>query len=106
MKRLLTFDEFVNENYKVEEAEANGFDPATTSDNDTVVDVVKDLAGLVAGKEYILTVDGTEHPNMMFQGVADGVYIFNSEDQKDVKDFTEDQMSAIVSAGGAKAVAL
>jgi hypothetical protein len=106
MKKLISFEEFVNEHYKVQEAtDADGFNPAKTTDKDEVEDTIKDLSGLVPGKEYELTVDGTSKKNMMFQGVTDGVYIFNSEDQEDAVRFSEEEMTKIVSAG-AKKVAL
>jgi hypothetical protein len=106
MKKLLSFDEFVNEHYKVEEAtDADGFNPATATAADEVVDTVKELSGLIPGKEYELTVDGASKKNMMFQGVTDGVYIFNSEDQEDAVRFSEEEMMAILSSG-AKKVAL
>jgi hypothetical protein len=114
MKRLLSFEEFVNEHYEapvqgqenIEEAAADTFDPAKTTDTDVVVATPATLADLKPGKEYTLTVDGEEKGDMMFQGVTDGVYIFNSEDQKTVLDFNEEEMTKIVSAGGAKEVKL
>jgi hypothetical protein len=103
MKKLLSFEEFVNEHYKVEEAtDADGFNPTTATETDEVVDTVKDLSGLVPGKEYELTVDGDAKKNMMFQGVTDGVYIFNSEDQEEDVRFSEEEMSAIVAKGAKK----
>lgn len=106
MKKLLSFEEFVNEHYNVVEAtDADGFNPTATTDKDEVDTTVKDLSGLTPGKEYELTVDGDSKKNMMFQGVTDGVYIFNSEDQEDAVRFSEEEMSAIV-AKGAKQVAL
>jgi hypothetical protein len=106
MKKLLSFDEFVNEHYKVEEAtDADGFNPATTTDADDVTATITDLSGLIPGKEYEFTVDGKTLSNMMFQGVTDGVYIFNSENQEDVVRYSEEEMAAILTKG-AKKVAL
>lgn len=106
MKRLLSFDEFINEHYKVEEAtDADGFNPATASTADETTDTVKELSGLIPGKEYELNIEGKEKKNMMFQGVTDGVYIFNSENQEDVVSFSEEEMTKVL-ASGAKKVAL
>jgi hypothetical protein len=103
MKKLLTFDEFVNEHYNVQEAtDADGFNPTKTTDKDEVEDTIKELSGLVPGKEYELTIDGKGKKNMMFQGVTDSVYIFNSEDQEDAVRFSEEEMTKIVSAGAKK----
>jgi hypothetical protein len=106
MKKLLSFEQFVNEHYNVEEAtDADGFNPATTADADEVINTINDLSGLIPGKEYEFTVDGKLMSNMMFQGVTDGVYIFNSENQEDAIRFTEEQMTAIITSG-AKQMAL
>jgi hypothetical protein len=100
MRKLLSFEEFVNEHYKVEEAtDADGFNPTTTTDDDKVDSTVKDLSGLIPGKEYELTIDGNVKKNMMFQGVTDGVYIFNSEDQEEAVRFSEEEMTDILSKG-------
>jgi hypothetical protein len=114
MKKFLSFEEFVNEHYTadtnnqevIDEAADDNFDPATASDVDTEVGTAKTASELKPGKEYVLTVDGKEHSNLMFQGVSDGVYIFNSEDQKTVLDFNEEEMNAVLSAAPAKEVQL
>jgi hypothetical protein len=100
MKSLLSFEEFVNEHYKVEEAtDADGFNPAKTSDKDEVVKSIKTVAELIPGKEYELKIEGETKKDMMFQGVTDGVYIFNSEDQEEAVRFTEEELTKILSAG-------
>jgi hypothetical protein len=101
MKNLKTFDEFVNENYKIQEAsDADGFNPAKTSDTDPVGGALKAASELLAGKEYVLTVDGEKHTDMIYQGVADGVHIFNGEDKAHDKTFTEEELTALIGKGG------
>lgn len=97
MKNLLSFDEFVNEHYKVEEAtDADGFNPVNTTDADPTDAALKTTSELVPGKEYV--VDGKA--DMLYQGVTDGVHVFNGEDKANAVQFTEDEMAAIISKGG------
>lgn len=111
MKNLLSFDEFVNEHYNVEETnevetkveegtDADGFDPAKTTDADPTEAPAKTCADLVPGKEYV--VDGKS--DMIYQGVTDGVYVFNGEEKAEAVQFTEDEMSALCTAGKVAAV--
>ena len=107
MKRLITFDEFVNEHYNVAEAtDADGFDPAKTIEADEVVDTIKSISELIPGKEYEFSDAEGAKKSMMFQGVTNGVYIFNSEDQEDSVSYTEEEISKVLSTGGAKKIAL
>jgi regulatory protein YycI of two-component signal transduction system YycFG len=107
MKRLLTFDEFVNEHYNVAEAtDADGFNPTATTDKDEVIDTIKTVSELIPGKEYEFSDSEGAKKSMIFQGVTNGVYIFNSEDQKDAVRYTEEEISKVLSSGGAKKVAL
>jgi hypothetical protein len=100
MKKLLSFEEFVNEHYNVDEAtDADGFNPAVAATADEVTDTIKDLSGLIPGKEYEFTANGNLMANMMFQGVTDGVYIFNSENQEEAVRYTEEEMTAIITSG-------
>jgi len=111
MKNLLSFDEFVNEHYNVEETkevetkveegtDADGFDPSKTTDADPTEAAIKTVEELVPGTEYV--VDGKA--DMLYQGVTDGVYVFNGEEKAEAVQFTEDEMAALVSAGKVAAV--
>lgn len=102
MKNLLSFEEFVNENYKnvSEASDADGFNPADTSDTDPVGKAIAGIDELTPGKEYVLTVDGEKHTDMLYAGVTDGVHMFNGEDKANPVQFTEDEMADLVSKGG------
>jgi hypothetical protein len=101
MKNLLSFDEFVNEHYKIEEAtDADGFNPAKTSDTDPVGGALKSADELLAGKEYVLTVGSEKHTDMIYQGVTNGVHIFNGEDKAHDKTFTSDEIADLIGKGG------
>jgi len=101
MKNLKTFNEFVNENYNIQEAtDADGFNPATTSDTDPVGGALKNASELLPGKEYVLTVDKDKHTDMIYQGVTNGVHIFNGEDKAHDKTFTDEELSALIAKGG------
>jgi hypothetical protein len=126
MKNLLSFDEFVNENYKIQEAtDADAFDPAKGNTTDPINGPVKVLTGnnndpgftsdqnpdtisgienLTPGKEYVLTVGGKTVTDMLYQGVADGVHIFNGEDKAHDMTFTDTEMSGLISKGGVSEV--
>ena len=100
MKSLLTFEEFVNEHYKVEEAtDADGFNPTKADEVKGTEGTVKTLADLIPGKEYEMTVDGKKK-SMIFQGVTDGAYIFNAEDQEETIRYTEEEATDLIA--GAK----
>jgi hypothetical protein len=131
MKNLLSFVEFVNENYKIEEAntsnfDAEGFDPikgnptdpeksplkATTGkntdpgfvsdqDSDKMAGKLSSISDIKPGKEYVLTVKGKKHSDMIYQGVADGVHIFNGEDKAHDVSLTDAELTSIISSGGA-----
>ena len=106
MKNLLSFDEFVNEHYNAEETkivegtDADGFDPTKTTDVDSTEAPAATTADLIPGKEYV--VDGRQ--DLIYQGVTDGVYVFNGEDKAEAIQFTEDEISALCSAGKVSAV--
>jgi hypothetical protein len=101
MKNLKTFDEFVNENYKIQEAtDADGFNPSKTSDTDPVGGALKSATELLPGKEYVLTVGSEKHTDMIYQGVTNGVHIFNGEDKAHDKTFTSEEIEELISKGG------
>jgi hypothetical protein len=101
MKNLLSFDEFVNEHYNVSEGDdSTGFDPTKTTDADATEAAIKTVEELVPGTEYV--VDGKT--DMLYQGVTDGVYVFNGEEKAEAVQFTEEEMSSLVSAGKVSAV--
>jgi hypothetical protein len=127
MKHLLSFEEFVNENYKIQEAsDADGFDPtkgnvtdpekapvkastgksdsevfSSDQDPDKMAGKVASISDMKPGKEYVLTVDGKKHTDMLYQGVTDGVHIFNGEDKAHDVTLTDSELSALISKGGA-----
>jgi len=96
MKNLKTFSEFVSE--------AAEFNPANTSDIDVLLPAIKSASELMPGKEYVIKLDGKTHSNMMYQGVSDGSYIFNSEDMETVLNLKDDQINSAVSDGGVQPV--
>jgi hypothetical protein len=101
MKNLLSFDEFVNEHYNVSEGDdSTGFDPTKTSDVDATEAAIKTVEELVPGTEYV--VDGKT--DMLYQGVTNGVYVFNGEEKAEAVQFTEEEMASLVSAGKVAAV--
>jgi hypothetical protein len=131
MKNLLSFEEFINENYKIQEAsDSDGFAPekgnvtdpengpvkASTGKSDSEVfssdqapdkmaGAASSISDMKPGKEYVLTVDGKRHTDMIYQGVADGIHIFNGEDRAHDVTFTDSELSALISKGGAIEVA-
>jgi hypothetical protein len=106
MKNLLSFNEFVNEHYNAEETtvveatDADGFNPTTTTDADPTEAAIKSTEELVPGTEYV--VDGKK--DMLYQGVTDGVYVFNGEEKAEAVQFNEEEMAALVSGGKVAAV--
>ena len=101
MKNLLSFDEFVNEHYNVAEAtDADGFNPATTSGADPVGGALKSVEELLPGKEYVLTVNGETHSDMLYAGVTDGVHMFNGEDKANPVQFSDEEIADVISKGG------
>lgn len=98
MKKLLSFDEFVNEQYE-------NFDPANTTGEDPIAKVLASIDELVPGKEYVLTIDGVKNTDMLYQGVTDGAYIFNGEDKAHDISLNDEEMQAVIAANGAEEVA-
>jgi hypothetical protein len=96
MKNLKTFSEFVSE--------AAEFNPANTSDIDVLLPAIKSASELMPGKEYVVKLNGKNHANMMYQGVSDGNYIFNSEDMETVLNLNREQINGAVSDGGVQQV--
>ena len=96
MKNLKTFSEFVSE--------AAEFNPANTSDIDILLPAIKSASELMPGKEYVINLDGKTHANMMYQGVSDGNYIFNSEDMETTLNLNAEQINGAVSDGGVQPV--
>lgn len=96
MKNLKTFAEFVSESQE--------FDPAKTTDIDVLLPAIKSASDLMPGKEYVINLDGKTHANMMYQGVSDGNYIFNSEDMKTTLNLNAEQINGAVSVGGVQRV--
>jgi hypothetical protein len=131
MKNLLSFQEFVNENYKVEEAntsnfDAEGFTPekgnvtdpekapvkaatgksdpevfSSDQNPDKMAGKISSISDMKPGKEYVLTVDGKKHTDMIYQGSTDGVHLFNGEDKAHDVALTDAELSSVISAGGA-----
>ena len=103
MKRHIpTFEQFVNE-----ANDANGFNPALSSDADVKVAAIKSVDELIPGKEYIVTLDGEKTSDMIYQGVTDGYHIFNEEDHNtEPKTFTDKSLAAIITSGGITQVAM
>jgi len=101
MKRHIpTFEQFV-----LESTDADGYNPQTASQEDVVVAEISSLDELVPGKEYILTIDGKVNNDMIYQGVTDGVHIFNEEDHNaEPVSFTDEELSAIIDAKGVSKV--
>ena len=96
MKNLKTFSEFVSE--------AAEFNPANTSDIDILLPAIKSASELMPGKEYVINLDGKTYANMMYQGVSDGNYIFNSEDMETTLNLNAEQINGAVSDGGVQPV--
>lgn len=102
MKRHIpTFDEFVSEQVNP------NFDPATASQEDIEVSVVKSLEELEPGQEYNLTIDGTKHEGFLYKGVTNGYYIFNQEDHKEEPlTFDDAKLKAVIDANGVSKVSM
>jgi len=101
MKKLLSFDEFVNEHYKIQEAtDADGFNPQNTTGEDPTGPALKSVAELLPGKEYVFTVDGAVNTDMIYQGVTNGVHIFNGEDKANDIQFTDVEIADVIAKGG------
>ena len=102
MKRHIpTFEQFITE------SDANGYNPATAKDVDATGAALKTADELTPGKEYVVTLDGTKHTNMVYQGVTDGYHIFNEEDHnEEPKSFSTDAISKVIDAGGILPVAM
>ena len=96
MKNLKTFSEFISE--------ATEFNPANTSDIDVLLPAIKSATELKPGKEYVVKLNGKIHSNMLYQGVSDGNYIFNSEDMETVLNLNREQINGAVSDGGVQQV--
>lgn len=96
-KHIPTFNEFVNE-----QADASlAYDPAKAKHDDATGAPLKSVDELIPGKEYVVTLDGVKHSNMIYQGVTDNVHIFNEEDHnEEPKSFSTDAISKVVVAGG------
>lgn len=101
MKKLLSFDEFVNEHYKIQEAtDADGFNPANTSYEDPTGPVLTAVSELRPGKEYVITVDGAINTDMYYAGVTDGVHLFNGEDKANDIQFSDVEIADVIAKGG------
>jgi hypothetical protein len=98
MKRLLSFDEFVNEQY-------DNFDPTKTTGEDPIAKVLASVDELTPGKEYCLTIDGVKNCDMLYQGVTYGSYIFNGEDKAHDIALNAEQIQAAIDAKGIEEVA-
>ena len=103
MKRHIpTFEQFV-----LESTDADGFNPQNASQADVKVKEIKTLEELIPGKEYILTIDGKENNDMVYQGVTDGYYVFNEEDHNaEPVTFDETEIAELVSKGSISQVAM
>jgi len=87
MKNLLSFEEFVNENY-----DAQGFEP--TQNEDVVGKAVEAIDELEVGKEYKIN-----EKDYLYQGVTDGTYLFNGEEDADVISGTAEEIQALITDG-------
>ncbi len=97
-----TFEQFV-----FESTDADGYNPQNASQSDVKVKEIKTLEELIPGKEYILTIDGKENNDMVYQGVTDGYYVFNEEDHNsEPVTFDEKEISELVSKGAITQVAM
>jgi hypothetical protein len=103
MKRYIpTFDQFVNE-----ATDADGYNPQRASQEDLKVSEIKTLEELIPGKEYILTINGKENNDMVYQGVTNGYYVFNEEDHNsEPLTFSVEKISELVSKGAITRVAM
>jgi hypothetical protein len=101
MKKLLSFDEFVNEHYKIQEAtDADGFNPQNTTGQDPTGPALKSVSELLPGKEYVITVDGNVNTDMYYAGVTDGVHLFNGEDKANDVQMTDVEIADVIAKGG------
>ena len=98
MKKLLSFDEFVNEQY-------DQFDPTQTTGEDPIAKVLTSIDELTPGKEYCLTIDGVKNCDMLYQGVTDGAYIFNGEDRAHDISLNAEEIQVAIDAAGIEEVA-
>lgn len=87
MKNLLSFEEFINENY-----DAQGFTP--TQEPDVTGKTVETIDEIVLGKEYKI-----EDKEYLYQGVTDGQYIFNGEEEADALNINAEELQALISGG-------
>lgn len=87
MKNLLSFDEFVNENYAPE-----GFTPSQAPD--VTGKAIETIEEILPGKEYKI-----EDKEFIYQGVTDGQYIFNGEEEADVINVNAEELQALIAAG-------
>lgn len=87
MKNLLTFDEFINENY-----DAEGFVPHQNTA--IIVNAVESIEEIELGKEYKI-----EDKEYLYQGVTDGQYMFNGEDESDVLNINAEELQTLISDG-------
>lgn len=87
MKNLLSFDEFVNENY-----DSEGFKPS--QEPDVLGKKVETIEEIVLGKEYKI-----EEKEYLYQGVTNGQYIFNGEDDADVINVNAEELQALITDG-------
>lgn len=125
MKNLISFEEFVNEHYNITEAnDADAFDPAkgnvtdpekgpvkaTSGKNndpgfvpdqkaDKIAKKINSISEMKPGKEYVLSVDGKSHSDMLYQGYTDGVHIFNGEDKAHDLELTDKEIESLISKG-------
>jgi hypothetical protein len=102
MKRHIpTFDQ-----YLAEQADASfAYDPAKSKDVDPTGTPLKSVDDLTPGKEYVITLDGTSHKNMVYSGVTDGYHIFNEADHKEEPTtFTSEAIAKVIAAEGVKEV--
>jgi hypothetical protein len=105
MKNFLSFDEFVNEKYQVLKSTGDeGFNPANTSSVDPTGPAIQTIEELTPGHEYVLTVDGEIHGDMIYQGSTGGVHIFNGEDKAHDVQFTEEEIIDLIGKGGISAI--
>ena len=92
MKNILTFDEYINENYINEEdsVEKDATDEPTEVEA-VIGDVIETIDAFVPGKEY--SIDGETY---IYQGVTNDKYIFNGKDETSVVDVTAEELQVML----------
>lgn len=93
MKNLISFEDYL----RIQEStDADGFNPSHASYADQTGSAISSLSDLIPGKEYVLTIDKDTPTDMIYQGVIDGVYVFNGEDEAEDRTFHKDEILTLI----------